>query len=150
MLKFAPSSKDRLFYDQYEYGICVSVTEAGVLRAKTLKALEHNIEYRNSTRRQYWGNIQGNIDTITKATLVDVWKTLDAVRDSIKLIVSYNVLYIYSNDISVLAYLADLPQVKFCSAVQAVVDKPRDVVFKTDPKFKFRSYFRDQIGRAHV
>lgn len=143
MLKFGPSSRDRLFYDKYEYGICVSIVEGGILRAKTLKELNSAINYRNQARAQYWGT-KSSIDGKVKDNLLAVWHELDAVRDSIKIVASYNILYIYSNDTSVLEHLANLQEVKYNIAVQAIVNKPRDVILKTNPKFKFRSYFKDR------
>lgn len=143
MLKFEPSSKDRLFYDKYEYGVCISLYEAGCLRAKTAKALKEAISWRN-TQRSSWSN-HDMITGSTEANLYSMFDELELVRDKIKLIISFGVLYIYGNDTAVLEHLANLPYVKFCSAVQAVVDRPRDVVFKTDPKFAFRSYFRERM-----
>ncbi len=140
MLKFEPSSRDRLFYDQFEYGICISLPEAGVLRAKTKTELVKSIGYRNSSRYSWKEQIVGDVLT----NILAAFDELDRVRDQIKLVVSFNVMYIYSNDIAVLKHLADLPYAAFCNAVQAVVDRPRDVIVITDPKFRYRSYFRER------
>ncbi len=144
MLKFGPVSRDRHFYDRYEYGICVSIPEAGCLRAKTHKELDQLISYRNHARAQ-WAGVKEQIGKQIRDDLFAVFDELDPVRDRIKLVISYSIMYIYSNDIAVLQHLADLKQVNFCNAVQSVVDKPRDVVLITNPKFKYRSYFRDKI-----
>lgn len=144
MLKFDPVSRDRHFYDQYEYGICVSITEAGCLRAKSHKELDQLISYRNRARSQ-WAGVKEQIGKQIRDDLFAVFDELDLVRDKIKLVISYNIMYIYSNDMSALEHLSNLEQVKFCNAVQSVVDKPRDVVLITNPKFKYRSYFRDKI-----
>ena len=144
MLEFDPVSRDRLFYDQYEYGICVSITEAGCLRAKSHRELDQLIGYRNRARSQF-APLRELITSTTKDNLFAMFDELEAVRDRIKLVISYNIMYIYSNDVSTLKYLADLDLVKFNNAVQAVVDRPRDVVLISNPKFKYRSYFRDKI-----
>ncbi len=144
MLKFDPVSRDRRFYDQYEYGICVSVSEAGCLRAKSHQELDQLISYRNRARSNF-APLRESISQKTRDDLFAVFDKLELVRDRIKLVVSYNIMYIYSNDIPALEHLAGLAQVNFNNAVQSVVNKPRDVVLINNPKFKYRSYFRDKI-----
>lgn len=144
MLNLGAASRDRLFYDQYEYGICVTLDEAGCLRAKSADELLRTISYRNSTRSQWGFSYKQDIKGVTVENLVAAWDEIDRVRDQIKLVISYNVMYIYSNNLQVLEHLARLPYVELQSAVQAKLDRPRDVVFKTDPKFRLRSYFRDK------
>ena len=142
MLEFVPVSKDRLFYDQYEYSICVAMPEAGVLRAKSAQALLESIAWRN-TQRAGWG--AGNtISGQARENLISMFDELELVRDQIKLIVSYGIVYVYSNNISVLKRLADLSYVRFLHATQAVVDRPRDVVLINNPKFQYRSYFKER------
>jgi len=145
MLKFDPVSRDRMFYDHYEYGICVSLSEAGCLRAKSHKELDHLIEYRNLARARWGGGVNHPISKETRDALFAVFDELEPIRDKIKLVISYNIMYIYSNDVSILQHFADLGQVAFNNAVQSVVDKPRDVVLITNPKFKYRSYFKDRL-----
>lgn len=147
MLKFDPTSRDRLFYDQYEYGICIALEEAGCLRVKTTQELTYTIHQRNLTRSRY-----GVKDVITDeqmANLMSMFGELEPVRDRIKMVVSYGIMYIYSNDIPVLQQLSELPYVNFCSAVQAIVDRPRDVVVISKPKFKYRSYFKEKVLEEH-
>ena len=147
MLKFDLASRDRLFYDHYEYGICISLEEAGCLRAKTSQALLKEIQHRNLVRSRYGG--RGEINTQQIENLLAMHGELEPVRDRIKMVVSYGIMYIYSNEIPVLQKLADLPYVNFCSAVQAVVDRPRDVVVIFNPRFKYRSYFKEKVLEEH-
>jgi hypothetical protein len=146
MLNFQPASRDRLFYDRYEYGICISLPEAGCLRAKTHTEFLRTIQQRNSMRNStYYFDHKRKIEGDVLDNLTAAFFELERCREHIKLIISYNILYIYSNDVKLLNRLAKLSYVRFNSAVQAVVDKPRDVVMLTDPKFRYRSYFRDRM-----
>jgi hypothetical protein len=147
MLKFSPVSRDRQFYDQYKYGICVSLPEAGVLRAKTHTELVKAIDYRNQARLS-WSQKEQIAGTVLQNLLL-AFDAIDQVRGQIKLVVSYNIMYIYSNDVGVLQHLADLPYVNFCNAVQSVIDRPRDVILKINPKFGYRSYFRERMLEDH-
>jgi hypothetical protein len=147
MLKFGPISRDRLFYDRYEYGICVSLPEAGVLRAKTQTELVKAIGYRNQARFN-WSQKEQIAGEVLENLLL-AFDEIDRVRDQIKLVISYNIMYIYSNDVAVLQHLSALPYVNFCNAVQSVIDRPRDVILKTNPKFGYRSYFRERMLEEH-
>lgn len=144
MFEFDPVSRDRHFYDQYEYSICVSVPEAGCLRARSHRELDYLIEYRNQAR-SHWAGVKEQIGKNIRDNLFAVFDELESVRDQIKLVISYNIMYIYSNDIAVLKHLAKIDHVKFCNAVQSVVDRPRDVILIANPKFKYRSYFRERV-----
>jgi hypothetical protein len=145
MLNLGQASRDRLFYDKYEYGICVTLEEAGCLRAKSYTELLKTINYRNSSRTQWGGTYRHTIEGAIMKNLIAAWEELNQCREHIKLVISYNVMYIYSNDLVLLKRLSKLHYLELNSAVQAKLDRPRDVVFKTDPKFQFRSYFRDKL-----
>jgi hypothetical protein len=145
MLNLGSASRDRLFYDKYEYGICVTLEEAGCLRAKSSQELTSIINYRNNSRSQWGGSYRHSIEGSTLEHLLAAWEEIDRCREHIKMVISYNVMYIYSNDLGLLERLADLPYLELQSAVQAKLDRPRDVVLKTDPKFRLRSYFRDKL-----
>lgn len=143
MLEFVLHSKDRFFYDQYQYGICVSIEEAGCLRAKSIKELHAVVNSRNKMRNLWADRRKDLITDQMTQNLITVWEELDAVRSNIKIVISYNILYIYSNDIQILQQLSQIKLLKFNHAVQAVIDRPRDVVFKTNPQFQYRSYFKE-------
>ena len=108
------------------------------------RELDQMIAYRNRARSQFNNKIE-QIGKGLREDLFSVFDNIDAVRSKIKLVVSYNIMYIYSNDISVLEHLANLTQARYNGAVQAVIDRPRDVVLINNPKFKYRSYFKDRI-----
>jgi hypothetical protein len=147
MLKFDPVSRDRMFYDQYEYGICISLEEAGCLRAKTAEELISAVQARNYARHRY--GVKEQISNEQVADLTAMFGALEPFRDQLKLVISFNIMYIYSNNIPALQRLAGLQYVNFCNAVQAVVDRPRDVILKTNPKFKYRSYFKEKVLEEH-
>jgi hypothetical protein len=143
-IKFDPVSKDRLFYDQYRYSICISLAEARCLRSKTAEELAKIICYHNRAPR-LWGNNRPIIEGKTLNHLNQMFDQLNRVRDKVKIIISYNILYIYSNNMDILKNLARLPYVIYNNGAEAQVDRPRDVVLRSNPKYKLRSYFREQL-----
>ena len=60
-IKFDPIHRDRLFFDQYEYSLSFVLTDAGVLREKTVEGLKRIIQWRNQTRVQ-WARTSAIID----------------------------------------------------------------------------------------
>ena len=96
-----------------------------------------------STKRYSWDSKEP-INVKLVADLERLHGELDTIRDHSKIVISYNILYIYSNDVAGLQRLANLPYVHFNSSVRAVINKPRDVVLKADSPFKLRSYFKDR------
>lgn len=150
MINFQLTSRDRLFYDQYRYGICVYITEASCLRAKTHRELLKMVEYRNRARRQYYSSpsrivIEG--DTLND--LVAAFEFLDQYRDRIKMMVSFNMMYVYSNDPQLLENISQQDWATFRSAMQAEVNRPRDVVLLNNPRYQYRSYFKDRALNEH-
>lgn len=146
MINFQPVSRDRLFYDQYQYGVCVNVTEASCLRAKTHRELLKMVEYRNRARRQYYSSpsrivIEG--DTLND--LIAAFEFLDPYRDRIKMMVSFNMMYVYSNETQLLEKITQQSWARFRSAVRAEVNRPRDVVLLNNPRYQYRSYFKDRV-----
>ena len=147
MINFETKNRDRLFYDQYEYGLCVSVNEASCLRAKTHRELLKTIEYRNQTRRQYHSKMP--IEGHTLNDLFEAFDFLDQHRHCIKLTVSFNMVYVYSNDPLLLNLIAQQPWTRFRSAMKAKVNLPRDVVLLKNPQYQYRSYFKERVLTEH-
>lgn len=117
--------------------------EAGCLRASSLEQMHEVIEYRNHNRRIYSG-IREQISPDNVINLRDMWHRLQSVRDQIKLVVSFDCVYVYSNDPGLLTQLASAEYTDSRYGQQALVTLPRDVVCIKNPKFKYRSYFRDK------
>lgn len=103
------------------------------------------VEYRNQARRQYYSSssriaIEGDVLN----DLITAFEFLDQYRDRIKMMVSFNMMYVYSNDPQLLEKITQQGWARFRSAVQAEVNRPRDVVLLNNPQYQYRSYFKDR------
>lgn len=142
-IKLVQVNRSQLFFDQYEFSVNANILEAGCLRANSIAELHKAISYRNIAR-QRWSSFRDIIGGEVVTNLNDMWHRLDAVRDKIKLVISFNRVYIYSNDLALLQQLVSPSYVTIPWYQQACVAFPRGVVLKKDPKFKLRSYFKDK------
>lgn len=134
--------RDKLFFDRYEYSVCFVLEECGVLRENSELAILRAINWRNSNRRTY-RSASADISPELTDDLLDMWRKLNQHRDQIKVVFSYNLVYVYGNDLKMLADIAGQSYTDINCFQQAVVTRPRDVVLKSNPKFKLRSYFKD-------
>lgn len=146
-IKFNTVERDRLFFDQYEYSLCFRLSDCGVLRECSEAGVLRAVEWRNTTRRQWGRNPQ--ITEEDTVNLLDMWRILNSHKGTVKYTCSFNLVYLYGNDPALLSSIAEQSYTKVAYGQHAVVTRPRDVVLKTDPKFKLRSYFKDRSLEPH-
>jgi hypothetical protein len=147
-IKFWPVQRDRLFFDRFAYSICYIMEEAGCLRAHNTTELLKTVSWRNANRER-WRASQPQIEQHTVSDLLHMWELLNSRGDQCKYTVSYNRVYVYSNDAVWLQGLAQQTYTQVSYAQQAQVTRPRDTVIKQNPQFALRSYFRDRHLEAY-
>jgi len=148
--------KDRLFYNRFEYSIGFYLQEVSCLRELNHDYINTMIQRRIAWRevaQQRWhksNNITTNIlarrrreiseDTIQDLhTLADLLITTGA---DFKLVVSANHAHVYTNDLSLLDQLDNMPSLENKYYARAIVARPRDTIRLKNPQHRFRSYFR--------
>ena len=133
-------SRDRLYFDQWQYAFVFFVKEAHLLRCRDVDQMR-----KQATMRQSWAHLRDRYAGNTVSNLVAVLTYINGIAEPFKLIVSGNWATIYSNE-------PDLGDclVQACGFVtksrlkQAVIDRPRDTVLLLNPTHQFRSYFKSQ------
>jgi hypothetical protein len=141
-LRFKAVSRDRLYYDQYQYCMRVALDEAGSLRKLSHTYIDLDIE-----RRRAW-LIPRIVLTQTIQNLHAVCDVLLAAENPYKMQVNYRGICLYTNDTALFVKLLAIPRLTDFSQqdssklTQAVVDHPRNTVVLKDPQHKYRSYFR--------
>ena len=135
-------SRDRLYFDQWQYAFVFFVREAHLLRCRDVDQVRQQ-----ATMRQSWAHLQDRYAGNTVSNLVAVLTYINTITEPFKLVVSGSWGTIYTND----ANLADnfLTNCDFVLPAQtrlkqAVVDRPRDTVLLLEPTYKLRSYFKSQ------
>ena len=138
-LTFKSQLKDRLYYDQYEYNLTFRLARAGFLRAKTHELLDNRINWHNETRYKWSGDVSDQ----DRKNLHDFMDVLQGLNPH-KLVLTTDHVYIYSNSTEDLDMLVALPYVRYASAFQAVINRPRDTLLLTDPQHRYRTYLKER------
>lgn len=140
-MEFESESRNRLYHNRYEYGVCLYVPYAGFLRQLDHDVLDDLISYRNN-RQGRW-----SLPMVTSEQSEKLHQLCDALceaTESIKKICYSNHLYLYSNDLSFLIRMRDHPSVIHLWSGRAVVDQPSGVIIKKNSPYKFRTFFYER------
>jgi hypothetical protein len=153
--KFNQIKKDRLFYDKFEYSVGFYLDEASCLRVLDHASIDDIIERRKQWReiaQRRWAKSKnaGSIlcrdwKEITETTVTDLHELAESLltaSTSFKLVVSVNQGHVYTNDVDLINRLDRLPQLKYKTYSQAVIDRPKNTIQLKKPRHKLRSYFR--------
>ena len=140
-LTFKPTYKDRLFYDKYTHAMSFRVVGAELLRGWDHKSLDRQISWRNYNSGYSWRS--SKIDDNQKADLHSFIDVVASLKEH-KIMLTWQHVYIYTNTVADLEMLASLPYVKHCWPTQAVINRPRDTVILTEPKYKYRTFFKER------
>lgn len=142
-------SKDRPFYDQYDYVLCVKMAEVSTLRYRSHVGIDQELDYRQSWRgnlgsRNFGGSWRSHQRQITAEVREDCHALLDffQAHDDYKIWFSQDWAYIYSNDLDFLRRVETLPYVTPVDLRRAVVDQERDTVLVKSSAYTRRSYLR--------
>jgi hypothetical protein len=155
-LPFKLTTKDRLFYDRFEYSIGFYLPEASCLRDLDHDHIDINIERRRAwqevaqqriiTSSKSFGNIIMSRRTrdITDEMVINLHALADlllsATVDS-KLVVSVDQGWVYSSDLKLIRAVDQLDCLIRKSYNRAVITRPKDTIQLKNPRHKFRSYF---------
>ena len=150
-----PITKDRWFYDQYEYSLGFWLDEVNCLRELSHEHVDQMIQRRREWReiaQQRWnkGQRQHSIlgrrfHPITEQTVADLHELTENLLTAVsqfKLVVTVNQAHVYTNDLSLIAQLQAMPALKYQTASQAVITRARDTIQLRRPRHAWRTYFR--------
>lgn len=145
-INFITESRDRLYFDQWEYAFSFWLREAHTLRHRDHQQFRNYIDI-----RRQWTQWQPRFTDDAIANLETAFAHINNIAQPFKLVVSGHWATIYSNDPDLSTHMLDVcnfTNPNRCKQKQAVVDQPRDTVFLLNPKHKLRSYFKAQMVPA--
>ena len=148
--------KDRLFYDRYQYCMSFYLEEVSCLRDLDHASIDDTMERRRQWReiaQQRWVNGRQNYGVIlrrtwreiTEKTIADLQvlaEQLLTTKAEFKLVVSINQGYVYTNDVTLIDQLSQMPELGYKTYTQAQVTRPKNTIAQKNPRHKFRSYFK--------
>lgn len=140
LLLILKESRDRLYFDQWQYAFCFYQSQVHSLRNQNADSLLQLIEFR--THGFAW---QHRYTTDVVQQLINTQDHISRVHQPFKFMVSGSWGTIYTNSTTVIdQFLQDCVYVSSYRIKQAIVDRPRDTVLLNNPVFAIRSYFKSQ------
>lgn len=145
LLTLKTESRDRLYFDQWEYAFSFYLKEAHTLKTRDADTLAQKIAMRIG-----WAHWQQRYTTSVVANLETSLSYINSISQPFKLVVAGNWATIYTNHANLAnEFVAACSFVSRTRIRQAVVDRPRDTVLLTNPTHSFRSYFKAQWFPNH-
>ena len=147
MLNLHKIQRNSLFYNQYCYSIRFTLPELGVIRGLKYEKIDKIVTDRNFWRTEHllrYNYRQRPINDQDTENLKTVCGYLISVQDQIKLAISYDYGYVYTNNIDIIQKIHDLECIKnpYIQQVQ-VTGSPNTVALK-NPTWSHRTYFRSK------
>jgi hypothetical protein len=137
-IKIQTDTRDRLYFDQWQYSIAVSQSRISDIRGLDLEDTKKLVEYKSSSKFLQ-GRYTPNIVTNIYATL----NFFAAESEPFKLTLSGNWAYVYTNDAALANRLvAACPGANVRFVKKAEVSQPRDVVVLSHSDYAYRTYLR--------
>ena len=151
--------KDRLFYNRYEYAVGFHLDEVSCLRelnhARIDRMIERRIAWRDIAQQRTSGSIKSTlvghtiltrrhkeITDTTVSNLHQLTEQLLTTSADFKLVVSVNTAHVYTNDLTLINQVSDLPGLTQKEYNRAVIGRPPNTIQLKNPTHKFRSYFK--------
>lgn len=146
-MKYKVKVKDRLFFDRWQWSARFRLDGVYNIR-EPHSDLDHWLQNIRVRYRWYSGG-QGRSHPrqITRTefeTFQDLVEHLHPNLDRIRLMVSGNWAYVYTNDLDIIEGLHSLPYLRYWNITQAQPTLPRDTVVLRDSEHGSRTYFRDR------
>jgi hypothetical protein len=143
-------SRDRLFYDVYEYCVSFGIVEASALRGLNPVRIDRVITMRRSFRSIITWSSEKKI-YITDQHLLNLHTLcsfLLQATEPFKLVLSGDRVWVYANCWEFLKKVTQSPGVIRTQYSRAVIDRPIDTIVLKNPHHAQRSYFREQAVGA--
>ena len=139
-------SKDRLFFDQYEYCFNFKLEEMSALRELDHAYIDRELDYRSNWRSRnpnFGGSWRGHRGEITAENRTNCHTLCDYLlaKQDYKLVIYNDWGYVYSSDLTMLRDMEQLEYLTPASLKQVRLDIPRDSILIKSSEHEWRSYF---------
>lgn len=152
-LQFKKRNRDRLFFDQFQYGLRCQIPHITAIRNYTGDfAKDSELAHRMLDLMKRWHSHvntlnyhagDGFISVNDRSNIIDFLSKLCAAVDPVRTAVSCNTVWVYSNNVDFLQSLADSEYSRKSEITLVQLDRPRDTVLLKKSNYQYRTYFRD-------
>jgi len=149
-------SRSQPWHGRYDHCVRFVIPEASVLRYLDAKRIDKIIAWRREWGRKVMTNPGSWVHAWAKADITDQQVVdLHAMCDFLvndarprKLMISTDVVYLYTTDETLVRDVMSLPYVQNAVHYQARIQGPPNTVLLKNPRHAWRSYFRQQLITA--
>lgn len=145
-----------MFYDRFRYCISFGLQESSCLREQDLdcarirEMLQRRKHWREVSQQRWTGAHQSILahsrwNEITEEVEQNLYNFADILRNSgvdLKLVVSTDYGWVYTNDLALIDQLQQLRMLTGKRYSEAVVDRPKNTIKLKNPQHNYRSYFK--------
>lgn len=143
LTNFRTVNSDRLFYDQYHYCVLFRQTELSAIRGLQTHNIDQVIAMRNR-----WRNMSSSSKNVITDDVVQrlhtMCKFLQTKQDRVKIVISMDYGYLYTNDLSIVQEIQNIPWISTYDLKKVAITRARDVVVLQNPQWTQRSYFKSR------
>jgi len=148
-LDVKPVETSQFFFGLYKYSVRFDLQELGIIRGLNPDKIDQLVKDRNRWRAEHrniygFGDRMLRIDAITTQNLKDLCQLLVPHQDQIKLVISYNRGYVYTNNFDLVETLANLPILSDIQIQEAKQICPPGTIALKNPLWSHRTYFRSK------
>ena len=137
-------SRDRLYFDQYRYGMRFKFWQSGRMRSLNHDDIVKNVLFNNQLA-EISGMALKSISSDYQQIMLDLSSKMQAAANPFKRIVYTGWQYVYTNHLEEFTDLESVPGVDCVSYTEAVPDQPRDTVVVQHSDYQWRTYFREKF-----
>lgn len=140
--QFETDSRDRLYFDQFEYSMRFRLLHSGRMRDLAEHAIVNSCAHARHLSQIMRGPRQSINDQQEQDLLAmaEIFRSFD---QPYKRIVYSDWQYVYTNDLHMFDAIAGSSGLAHISYHRAVVDQPRNTVVLKHSDYQYRSYFRE-------
>lgn len=148
-LKVRPVKTNQLFFGKYRYSVRFDLPELGIIRGLKFDNIDRMVNDRNRWRaenKRLYG-FSGKMEQIGKETtqnLKDLCCLLVPYREQIKLVISYDRGYVYTNDFDLVETLGNVSILDRLQIQEAKQVCPPGTIPLKNPTWTHRTYFRSR------
>lgn len=139
--------RDRLFFDQYQYRMQFYLRYAWCMRSYDHADLDRRLEnYYGRYRAGYSSgtNAPSLADTQQRIDLHDMCGLLRALPESCKIMIQYDHVFLYTNELTTLEYMSQVEYIDRQLIGEAVVVYPKDTVMLQNPVHQYRTFLKSR------
>ena len=128
--------RSRLYHNQYRYAVEMHYLGARYIGVPTPERVTS--QYNNMLQHSW------HTPEVELVNVLEVAQGLIDLGPKIKLTSSWNNMFVYTNDADDYERIQKIPHIDMGSYREALVTQPAGVLLRRNPKYQYRSYFREK------